>query len=51
LTERELLERAATAKNFAKKQGKNRIATFSDSRFDEADLTIAHPELQTPKTA
>jgi len=40
LTDRELLDRANKAKEFAKNQGKNRIATYSGLRMDEAELQV-----------
>lgn len=43
LTDREVEERANKAKNFAKDNGKNRIATYRGSRYENADLYIASP--------
>lgn len=43
LTDREVEERANTAKNFAKDNGKNRIATYMGNRYERADLYIASP--------
>jgi diguanylate cyclase (GGDEF)-like protein len=40
LTDREIEARANKAKNFAKKQGKNRIATFKGTAFEDGDLVI-----------
>jgi GGDEF domain-containing protein len=40
LTDRELLDRANSAKKFAKSHGKNCIATYKDSRLWSADLEI-----------
>lgn len=40
LTDRELLDRANRAKQFAKAQGKNRIATYDGSRLVERELAI-----------
>ena len=46
LTEREIEERAATAKNFTKEHGKNGIATYTGNRFDESELAIVHGQVQ-----
>jgi len=43
LTEREVLDRAALAKRFAKRQGRNRVATFKSNRLEERDLVIVAP--------
>lgn len=40
LTEREIEDRANRAKNFAKKNGKNCIATYKGAYFSESDLVI-----------
>lgn len=40
LTDRELLDRANRAKQFAKEKGKNRIATYRGSRFLPQDLEV-----------
>jgi diguanylate cyclase (GGDEF)-like protein len=40
LTDRELLDRANGAKQFAKKSGKNRIASYQGSRFIEQELEV-----------
>ena len=40
LTDRELLDRANRAKQFAKKQGKNRIATYRGPRFLQQELEV-----------
>jgi diguanylate cyclase (GGDEF)-like protein len=40
LTDREVLDRANRAKQFAKQQGKNRIATYSCPRFVEEELQV-----------
>jgi diguanylate cyclase (GGDEF)-like protein len=40
LTDRELLDRANLAKQFAKENGKNRIATFRGPRFVDQELEI-----------
>lgn len=40
LTDIEVLEKANVAKNFAKEQGKNRIAAFSGWRYEKSDLSI-----------
>ena len=41
LTEREAEERANRAKNYAKQQGRNRIATYRGSIFREEDLCVS----------
>lgn len=41
LTDRELRDRASLAKKFAKDQGKDRIATYSGSRFTPQELVVA----------
>ncbi len=41
LTDRELLDRANKAKEFAKNQGKNRIATYATVRMNEGELHLA----------
>jgi GGDEF domain-containing protein len=40
LTEREVEDRANRAKNFAKKSGKNCIATYRGGFFEEKDLVV-----------
>jgi diguanylate cyclase (GGDEF)-like protein len=40
LTEREIEDRANRAKNFAKKSGKNCIATYRDGYYEDADLAV-----------
>ena len=40
LTEREVEDRANRAKNFAKKNGKNCIATFKGTYYDDSELVI-----------
>src|SRR5258705_3731360 len=41
LTEREIEERANRAKNFAKEQGRDCVATYRGSLFREQDLYVA----------
>lgn len=46
LTDREIVEKANKAKKFAKgilTEGKNRIATYSGTHFDEEDLYVVNP--------
>lgn len=43
LTDRELRDRANLAKEFAKRQGKNRIATYEGSRLVQDELRIVSP--------
>jgi hypothetical protein len=40
LTDRELLDRANRAKQFAKQNGKNRIATYRGLRFTDRELEV-----------
>lgn len=43
-TDEELLAKAEQAKNFAKRQGRDRIATYQNQLLDERDLTIVSEE-------
>ena len=43
LTDREIENRANKAKNFAKKNGKNCIATYQGRRFEEDELRLVPP--------
>jgi diguanylate cyclase (GGDEF)-like protein len=44
LTDRELRDRANEAKEFAKKQGKNCIATYKGARLISSELEVVRPE-------
>ncbi len=44
LTDRELRDRANQAKNYAKKEGKNRLATYYGPRFVPEELRAVQPE-------
>jgi diguanylate cyclase (GGDEF)-like protein len=44
LTDRELRERANQAKEFAKKQGKNCLATYQGPRLVKDELVVARPK-------
>jgi diguanylate cyclase (GGDEF)-like protein len=43
LTDGELLQRAEQAKNFAKKEGRDRIASYAGRLFDESELRVVTP--------
>jgi diguanylate cyclase (GGDEF)-like protein len=44
LTDGELLQKAEQAKNFAKKEGRDRIAGYAGQLFDENELRVLGPE-------
>jgi diguanylate cyclase (GGDEF)-like protein len=48
LTDGELLQKAERAKNFAKKEGRDRVASYSGQLFDERELLILTSPAPTP---
>jgi diguanylate cyclase (GGDEF)-like protein len=44
LTDSELLQKAERAKNFAEREGRDRVAGYAGALFDESELRVLNPE-------